>query len=240
VEQRAATILEFLADGSLVPRLSRDPDGSVLPACIPDPAGAPVSIGCTVEGTDTIYSAPGASTVTTLRNDRDQPSQLLFHDAAGGVLSQVLLTYDAAGRLVEESQTLPVSMAPDHLEMLRAVFADGEMVRRSHTYDERGRRVETRTTMGPLSSDCRTVAYNELGDPVEDNLVHVSRELTVDENGRLSETPNNETMTRTQTRFRYEYDARGNWLTRIVESRAAADACFTVWSTERRVLEYFD
>ena len=40
-----------------------------------------------VEGTDSSYSAPGAATLTTFHNTRDQPTELLFHDSAGRALS---------------------------------------------------------------------------------------------------------------------------------------------------------
>jgi hypothetical protein len=58
-----------------------------------------------VEGTDSSYSAPGAATLTTLYNGREQPTDLLFYDEAGRLLSRVEFRYDRDGNLVEEAQT---------------------------------------------------------------------------------------------------------------------------------------
>lgn len=126
-----------------------------------------------VEGTDSGYSAPGATTLTTLYNERDLPTELIFHDETGRLLSRVAFGYDAAGRLVKEAQTSAEEMLPPEImtslnqpqrETLRALFgAGGEPVRRLHRYNEQGLKAETRSRMGPLGGDCKTMAYNELG-----------------------------------------------------------------------------
>ncbi|HEV2198505.1 MAG TPA: hypothetical protein VGR73_01695 [Bryobacteraceae bacterium] len=58
-----------------------------------------------VEGTDSGYSAPGAATLTTHYNEREQPTDLHFYDRAGALLSRVEFRYDEDGNLVEEAQT---------------------------------------------------------------------------------------------------------------------------------------
>jgi hypothetical protein len=202
-----------------------------------------------VEGTDSSYSAPGATTLTTLYNERDQPTALLFHDSAGRLLSRVDFGYQEAGNLVEEAQTnmgetLPPEMAAllnsAQLATVRTLFgAAGEPIRRIHSYDGQGRRVGTRTRMGPLGGDSKTVAYNDRGDPIEEALEHDQRGYSIDDAGRLSDAPSGERVSRSEAHFRYDYDARGNWVVKTVESRGAASQDFTLFSFERRTIEYF-
>jgi hypothetical protein len=45
---------------------------------------------------------------------------------------------------------------------------------------------------------------------------------------------------RSQARFLYEYDARGNWTSKITEAGHGDNPDFSVTSTERRSLTYFD
>ena len=207
------------------------------------------SYGWGVEGTDSIYSAPRAATLTTLYNERDQPAELLFCDAVGRLLSRVEFHYDDAGNLIEEAQTNVTETLPSEmlrslnqaqLETVRAVLgAAGESFRRKHSYDEQGRKVETRWRMGLLGDERKTVAYNDHGDPVEEVLEHDRREYAIDDEGRLSDTPTRAGVNRSQVRFRYDYDAHSNWVKKTVESRDDADQDFTLSSVERRAIEYF-
>ena len=64
-----------------------------------DPQGPTIN-GWGVEGAAGIFSAPGAATVTKIY-ERERPVEVLFHDAAGVLLSRVDLRYDQAGNLVE-------------------------------------------------------------------------------------------------------------------------------------------
>jgi YD repeat-containing protein len=200
-----------------------------------------------VEGSDTHYSAPGAATLTTSYDECEHPTELLFHDVAGRLVSRVEFRYDQAGCLVEEAQThfaetLPTEMMaqmnPAQMATARALFgAAGEPIRRLHWYDERGRRIETRSKIGPLGEDRRTAAYNEHGDQIEEVFEHTEREYGMDEQGQLSERPTKE-VTRSEARFRYEYDAHGNWVEKVIEGRGREDEDFTVSSVERRTLSY--
>ena len=198
-----------------------------------------------VEGTDSSYFAPGAATLTTLHNEREQPTALLFHDSAGCLVSRVDFVYDQAGNMVEEVQTnaaetLPPAMVTSlnqaQLATVRALFGS---IRRIHSYDRQGRRVGTRGGIGPLGGHSKTVAYNEHGDQIEEVLEHDQREHSIDDEGRLSDTATRESVSWSEARFRYDYDVRGNWVTKTVESRGAAGQDFTLSSVERRTIEYF-
>ena len=202
-----------------------------------------------VEGTDIAYSAPGAATLTTSYNERQQPVELLFHDEAGRLLSRVEFRYDPWGNLIEEAQTkqaetLPPEMLaelnPEQRKTLYALFGVDEPLRRLHRYDERGRRVETRWDMGPLGGDCQTMTYNEAGYLIADVSEHQERAYNVNEAGQLSDIPTQQHVSRTEAWFHYEYDLHGNWRKKTGESRAGVEQDFTVFSIEQRTIGYFE
>jgi len=202
-----------------------------------------------VEGTDSAYSARGAAKLTTTYNDRDQPTQVSFRDLAGQELSRVELRYDDAGRLVEEAQTnsqevLPPEMLADlntaQLEIVRRFFGAGtESIRRIHAYDEHGRRVETRTKIGPLDCDRKTVSFNEHGDPLVEVDEHEERDHGIDDEGRISDGRDPQNVSRSEARFRYDYDGHGNWVSKTVECRSGSEDEFSLSSEERRTITYF-
>ena len=82
-----------------------------------------------IEGTDGAYSAPGAVTLSTYYNEREQPTEVHFLDAAGCQVSRVDLLYDDAGRLVEEAQTHSDEVLPS--EMLTLFGAGGKFAQRA-------------------------------------------------------------------------------------------------------------
>lgn len=202
-----------------------------------------------VEGTDSAYSAPGTANVTTVYNYRGQPARLTFRDLAGRKLSHVDFRYDDDGQLVEEAQTnseevlppeISAALNPAQLQAVRGFFgADGESIRRTHTYDEQGRRIETRSNMGPLGFDRKTVTFNEHGDPLVEVHEHEEREFGIDEEGRIADTPSRENVSRSEARFRYEYDSQGNWLSKTVESRYGSEDQLSLSAVEQRTITYF-
>ena len=202
-----------------------------------------------IEGTDSAYSARGAANLVKTYNHRDQPTQVSFRDLAGRELSRVELRYDDAGRLVEEAQTnsqevLPPEMLADlnaaQLEIVRRFFGAGtESIRRTQAYDEQGRRVETRTKIGPLDCDRKTVSFNEHGDPLVELDEHEERQYDIDDEGRISDSPERENVSRSEARFRYDYDGHGNWVSKRVECHSGSEDAFVLSSEERRTITYF-
>ena len=201
-----------------------------------------------VEGSDSSYSAPGAATLTTVYDEREHPTELLFHDVQGRLLSRVEFRYDEGGHLVEEAQSRAEEMLPrelvanlnaEQLATVRTLFGATEPIRQLHRYDEQGRRTETRSQMGPLGGHRKTVAYNDHGDQIEEVFEHETREYGMDEQGRLSERPTKETVRRSEARFRYNYDTHGNWVEKVIEGRGGVDQEFIVSSIERRLLAYY-
>jgi hypothetical protein len=169
------------------------------------------------EGTGSSYSAAGATMLTTLYNEREQPTDLRFYDRAARLLSRVDFSYDQNGNLIEEAQTntaetlLPEMLTSLNEPQLRAVCAllgaTEEPIRRMHRYNEQGRRTESRSGMGPLGGDRKIVAYNDQGDPIEEVFEHEEREYNIDDAGRFSDAPTRESVGRSECRFRYDYDA---------------------------------
>jgi YD repeat-containing protein len=202
-----------------------------------------------VEGTDSVYSAPGAAKLITLHNDRDQPTKLSFHDIGDREVSRVEFRYNDAGRLIEEAQTMSeevlppemlASLNPAQLETARKLFGFGSgSLRRTHAYDDQGRRIETRSDLGPLGFDRKTVTYNEHDDPVTEIGEHQERECAIDDEGRIAQSPARETVSRSETRFHYEYDSQGNWVSKTVEGRAGTEGDFAISAVERRTITYF-
>jgi YD repeat-containing protein len=200
-----------------------------------------------VEGTDSAYSAPGAACVITIYNHRGQPAQLLFRDLAGAELSRVEFRYDGAGCLIEEAQTsspevLPAEMLASlnsaQLQTVRGLFGAG-FITRTHAYDGQGRRIGTHSNIGPLGFDTKTVAYNELGDPIAEVYEHEERSYDLDEEGRFTGNPAQAKASRSETRFRYEYDSHGNWVSKTVEGRPGGEDEFSLSAVEHRSITYF-
>jgi YD repeat-containing protein len=204
------------------------------------------SFGWAIEGTDSIYSAAGATSLTTSDNAHGQPAELVLRNSAGRVLSRVEFAYDAAGHLISEEQTnladlLPAEklteMTPAKAAAVHDLLSAGTT--RQHRYDDRGRRIETHSPMGELGWSRYTMAYNERGDKIEQVSEDDSRAGDIDDEGRFIENRAEARMHRSEARFRYEYDSHGNWLTKVVEGRSGGDGEFEVSSRERRGLTYF-
>jgi len=179
-------------------------------------------------------------------NAEGRPAELELHDSNGRALGRVEFTYDDDGRLVSERHTrLEGMLSEDGLDEMtpaaaaatRALLAAAPT--QQHRYDDRGRLIETVLSMfGPLGQNRRTMAYNDHDDKIEEVSEDVHRPCTIEDDGRLTENPEGATVHRSEARFRYEYDAHGNWLTKVVEGRSTGGE-FVVSTRERRTLTYF-
>jgi hypothetical protein len=201
-----------------------------------------------VEGTDGSYSAPETAKVTTLYSQHDRPIELLFHNASDQVVSRVMFTYDADGNLIEELQmrareafaSLLKDVPPDQTDIMHAMFQSViEPVRITHGYDHNRRRVRTRQQLGLLSDQVRTRSYNEYGEEITEISEEHSRDYAPDNEGQLLPVPATEEVTRSESRFHYEYDERGNWTKKTVAGRSSIDQEFSISSVEERTIRYF-
>jgi len=202
-----------------------------------------------VDGTDCFYSAPGAARLAIAHNANDQPIELLFHDKNGRTVSRVEFSYDEESRLVEEAQTMivdafPAEMlkgaSPAQLEALRALYGAG-VTRRVHRYDARGRRIETHMSMlGTLSRDSKRMTYNDHGDLIAELSEYEQCDWNIDDQGQLSDSAHGSRVSRSEARFQYDYDVRGNWIKKVVQGRSGADQEFRVSTIEERTLAYYE
>ena len=216
----------------------------------PRAVGTETAVAYSIEGSDAAYSAPGATSMTTLYNERDQPIEVLFRDSQNQVLSRVTLLYDATGHLVEEYQTTEVrefppaeilaQMSPAQSRALEELLGNFQW-RRVHAYDAEGRCVETRSTMAPFGGDRKTVTYNEHGDPSQESWYPEHKGSSIDEDGHLVEQvePSTTKPFGVETRFSYTYDEQGNWTERATSSRQQPDQPYRVSSIDRRILTYY-
>jgi len=164
----------------------------------------------------------------------------LFRDLAGRELGRVEFRYDDAGRLMEEAQTRSEEVLPPEMLASRGFFgAGGDSIRRTHAYDAQGRRVETRSNIGPPGFDRKTVTYNEHGDPLVEVDEHEERDYAIDEEGRIADSPTRANARRSEARFRYDYDPQGNWVSKTVEGRPGSQDEFSLSAVERRIIAYF-
>src|SRR5262249_12562179 len=148
------------------------------------------------------------------------------------------LRYDERGNLFEEvcsPQKLPTEMpaqfSQEQLEAVRMLFT----IRRRHRYDEQNRRVETSVNMAAQDTDLQTFAYNDYGDVIETIAESSYTDYALGEEGALSAEPDSARSHRSETRFRYQYDPRGNWIEKTAETPGGP-----IWSIERRTISYFD
>jgi hypothetical protein len=189
-----------------------------------------------VDGTDGAYSAPGATTITSIYDKRGRAIEHLFHKNSGDLVTRVDLRYDERGNLVEEvcTQQVPGEMAaqasPQQLETLQRMFTFG----RRHRYDEQDRRIETSSNMAPNDFERETFAYNDHGDAIRTVSESSHAEYDFGEEGELTPKPDSIRSNRSETQFRYQYDPHGNWVEKIVEAGGGP-----IWSVERRTIRYF-
>jgi hypothetical protein len=93
--------------------------------------------------------------------------------------------------------------------------------------------------MGLLGGEIKAMVYNRYGDQIAEVSEHEAREYGINDNGQLSDAPIKESVNRSEARFRYDYDANGNWVLKTVEARATKEQEFTESGVERRTIEYF-
>lgn len=173
-----------------------------------------------VENSDAGYGAPGAATVTTTYDGHDRPTAMLFHDAAGLPLSRVEFRHDDIGNLIEEEQIREgLEPFPEMLTHLNPAQprCGPRAVRKSEAAPSLRR---TRRPGGRVSES----EHQEYG---------------IGDNGELSAKPDSKKTSRSEYRFRYEYDARGNWIVKTGESCFGEEREFRMFSVERCVLTYY-
>ncbi len=63
--------------------------------------------------------------------------------------------------------------------------------------------------------------------------------MTIDEEGRIADSPTRANVSRSEARFRYDYDSQGNWVSKTVEGRPGSEDEFSLSAVEGRIITYF-
>ncbi|MGA7856368.1 MAG: hypothetical protein WCA11_00460 [Terracidiphilus sp.] len=227
----------------LLPRNVADSECSASGSC-----GA--TTGYSIEGTDSAYGAPGASTMTITYDERNLPTKVSFHDANRHPLSYVILMRDNAGRLISEEfhqgekspfqNYLDDKAPPEERErlasLLDAVLGKG-FSSTTYRYDARGRLMTREHRIGNLGGDFTTYRYGERDDPVEETTEHRTREASLDDAGNVQYSSDRINVQHSQ--LEYLYDAQGNWTERIVSIRPESEPHFQRSNIERRMITYY-
>lgn len=200
---------------------------------------------------------PSGSSVTTIYNDRDQPTEARIYDEEGQLALRIIGSYDANGRVTEEKQIVenPELMIP--AEIRAQILADpgasaaelqndlasllggpkGLYSRSSHyQYDTQGRITTIQHQTSSLEQTTRTT-YNDHGDKAEEHTTssgHIGNASVTEEEGNISRS---EPASQSDVRYEYLYDSFGNWIEQIVSSRSSNDA-FKISETISRTFSY--
>ena len=208
------------------------------------------STGYGIEGTDTAYGGPGATTMTITYDEKNLPAKVLFHDADHRPLNCVIFKRDSAGRLLSEEmqqgerspfQGIVDQAPPERREEMAAMLKQvlGEAISNTtYAYGAKGRLVKREQKMGSLGGDCTTYRYDAHDDPIEETFEHRSREGSFDEIGNVHYSSDRVNVQ--NNRFEYRYDAHVNWTERIVSYRPESEAEFQRSNIERRAITYHD
>jgi len=181
-----------------------------------------------VEGTDRGYGAPGAARMVVTDGEHGLPAQVVFQDADGCALREVLFERDASGKLLKEQMRIIGEQS--FPEEFAKVFGD-VLSRIAYAYDSRGRLTERTTKFAGVSEELTTFRYDDRDDPVEETTQQISREANINDNGEVQYS--SATVSVQQTRFEYRHDEHGNWTERIVSSQLGRS------NTERRAITYY-
>src|SRR6266550_3104489 len=156
------------------------------------------------------FGVSAGGNVTTIYRENDKPTEAQVHDAEGRIVSRVVRTYDANGRIMEENQIQenPALLMVDKFSAEQRVELDDKQLEamnkamksmlsgrsgtgKTYTYDAQGRVKEVRDRNFALDT-VTTTGYNEHGDKSEERMTltdntafPVGVAYSMDENGTL-------------------------------------------------------
>ncbi len=207
------------------------------------------SVGYSIENTDMMLGAPGATLMTTTYAGAGQPARVILEDADHNPVHEVRFTRDASGRpltietIMGESQfnDFADSVSADHREAAAAVIKQifGEAFSRTtYIYDSRGRVIERTNSMGTMHEEHTTYRYDGDHDEAVEEITETrSREAEVNGDGDVRY--KHDTVSTQHNRFEYRYDTNGNWTEQIVSSQNDPSADFQRSNMERRTITYY-
>jgi YD repeat-containing protein len=203
--------------------------------------------------------------ITTIY-DGNQPTEAQIYDSDGLIVSRIVRSYDADGRIIEEKQIQenPAWLFADRFSAEeRAQLNDKQLEAMnkatksmlsgrsgtgiSYAYDAQGRVTKIHDRNFALEK-VSTISYNEHGDrsAVHDTIpvnstVPVGVPFSVDENGTLI--PSNPAAEPTEfpeisgeVRYTYQYDSYGNWTEQTAHQSSTPEGSLSV---RHRTLTYY-
>ena len=207
------------------------------------------SIGYSIEDTDMVLGAPGATLMTTTYAGTGLPARVILEDADHNPVHEVHFTRDASGKpltvemIVGESQFNDFAdrVSADHREaaaaVLKQIFGDA-FSRTTYKYDSQGHLIEKINTMGTMHEEHTTYGYDGVHEEaIEETTESRSRGATL-EDGAIHYNP--DTVSTQHNRFEYRYDTHGNWTEQIVSVQYDPSADFQRSNVERRTLTYYE
>ncbi len=214
-----------------------------------DTAGVSYDIGASM-----MLSAAAAATMTTSYDDRDQPTEVLAHDATHNLLQRMISTYDSDGRLVKEEvrrgaghvfpgmEDAAKSLSPEDRERMHAIVEkffsqDNAFATTTYAYDQKGRRTDKTVRMSILSDEHTTYRFDDHDNPIEEVTEGSNRDMSLDPEGNVQSSQ--EDSIHQHTRYSYTYDSRGNWTERVVWIIFPPDKDFRRSNVERRQITYY-
>jgi hypothetical protein len=203
-------------------------------------------------GAEMGVGVPMGGNVTMIYDSGDRPTEMQVRSADGQLVTRMVRTYDAQGRLTEEKsleQNLDLlefdrmppekraSLSPDQTQRLHEFFgALGKAESgTTFTYDDQGRVTETRER-NMLFDKTTSILYNEPGDKIRERTTFKSNSavlIGVPSSSSLERSERSHLPPDSDLRYAYQYDSSGNW-TKRTETRADGSSVVT-----RRMLTYY-
>jgi hypothetical protein len=207
-----------------------------------------------IEGTEYVYGAPGAVTLSIAYDQSGLPAEASFHDASGGLVRRIVFLRDHDGRLLTEvahfdgespfpelpppAGNVPLEERASIEAALKMAFQGGVFCKTAYAYDRKGRLRERIMYMGALSEERTTFQYRDADDPVAEISSSRNRRVGVDDDGvvrTIEEAP----RAPHHNRYDYQYDTHGNWTERVVSYRISSQPEFQRSNIERRTITYY-
>ena len=206
------------------------------------------------EGGELPLGAPPNGSIVTIYDDHGLPVEGQSRDAEGHVVSRILRSYDAKGRMagdrlmpVETTSAVPAELAaklnPEQMKAMGAFigaqFSKGQT---AFKYDDDGRLIERRRSLPVLGNEITTISYNEHGDvSLERTAQQQSEDMGVEygltDDGKMVPTtkPNVPPPSVSEMHYEYVYDSHGNWTSK----KAYAPGQTEPQGEHKRALAYF-
>ena len=211
--------------------------------------------GSPFEAADRAPNLPDGGSATTLYDDHDRATEVQVRDASGELVSRVLRTYDAHGRVIEEKQILedPTAMIPSEartqlleqsgfsadqlrqelLAQFTKFMAGRSLYSVSHNYDTHGRVNHSTRRIFNREEEIETT-YSEHGDTESE----ITRSTPLgEETDPTAAAPG--PLAYSEVRYAYRYDQHENWIGQESSYRSSPDGALQPTTVTKRVLTYY-